>query len=122
MSTAILRLHYKTATHKIKNKISAVAAVRINWKAVYSAAFLFCLAMLAWYIVMVNQLTKGAYLIKSYNKDIRTLTTENKVLEAGFAESEFFGKVGLKARKLSFEKTTNVIYLQLLQNSLAEAK
>jgi|SRR3989344_2256350 len=121
MSTAILRLQ-RAATHTIKNRISSVSVARFNWKAVYAVGFIFCLVMLAWYIVMVNQLIKGAYVIKNYNKDIRTLTAENKVLEASFAESSFLGDVGQKAKQLSFEKTTNVKYLPMLQKSLADAK
>lgn len=121
MSTAILRLQ-RAATHTIKNNVSLAVAKRINWKAVYVVSFVACLAMLVLYIVMVNQLTRGAYLIKSYNKDIRTLTSENKTLEASFAESGFLGDVEMKAKELSFEKTTNVKYIPLVQNSLAQVK
>ncbi len=68
------------------------------------------------------QLTQGAYLIKKYNKEVGSLTAQNKTLETGFAESGFLGSVQEKAQALNFEKTTGVTYITVMSGSLAEAK
>ena len=78
--------------------------------------------MLVMYVFLVNQLTGGTYLIKNYNKEIESLSRENKILENNFAEAGFLGSVQNKTRELNFEKTTKVTYVQILDNSLAKAK
>ena len=122
MTTATLGLSYRAVSHKIKNRVLSLHFIKINWKVVYFLAFLALVSMIVFYILMVNQLTKGAYLIKNYNKDVTALLKENKILEASFAESGFLGGVQEKAKELSFHKTTGVTYINILQNSLAEAK
>ena len=78
--------------------------------------------MLAFYIFLVNGLTHGVYVIESYNKETRVLAKENRILETNFAESGFLGKVTKKANELSFEKTTKVKYIEMANNSLANAQ
>ncbi len=106
----------------LQHKIIPLNFIKINLKLVYFLAILFSLVMLVFYIFTVNELTKGAYLIKNYNKEVVSLLEENRNLQTNFAESDFLGLAQEKAKELSFEKTTNVTYIQILQNSLAEAK
>jgi hypothetical protein len=108
--------------HKIRRNILLVNMVTVNWKLVYFFAALFSLALLVFYIIMINDLTRGAYLIKNYNKQTVALSTENKTLQNQFAESGFLGGVLQEARALNFQKTSKVTYVQILKNSLAEAK
>ncbi len=93
----------------------------INWKIIYSVSILFLLLMLVFYVFLVNELTEGAYLIKNYDKEIKMLFQENKNLEANFAQAQFLGQVTAKAKELSFEKTTNIKYIKILESSLAKA-
>jgi|SRR5579863_9847551 len=116
MTTTTLRLHSQAARHKS----SAISAISINWKLVYACAMLASLAMLVFYIYQVNQLTRGAYAIRGYNNQISSLAGENTNLEAQFAQSDFLAGVAQQAQALGFEKTTNVAYVQIMQNSLAE--
>ncbi len=118
MSTAILRLHYRVIQHKI----TSVNFIKINWKLVYFLAILFSSIMLIFYIFRVNELIQGAYLVKNYNKEVSDLLAENRNLQANFAESDFLGRAQERTKELSFQKTTNVKYIQILQSSLAEAK
>ncbi len=118
MTTTTLHANNRALYHKIP----VLGAIKINWKLFYLSAIAASLAMLIMYIYMVNQLIQGAYVIKNYNKDVAALLKENKVLEVNFAESGFLAGVQEKARELSFEKTTGVTYIKVLQNSLAEAK
>ena len=116
MTTATL--NYKS----IQYKISLTRLIKINWKRVYIAALACSLMLLVLYIFRVNELTQGAFLIKNYTKKIYVISQENKILESDFAESGLLGQVQERASQLGFKKTTQVTYIQMLQNSLAEAK
>ena len=122
MTTAALSLGYRAINHKIKNKMTSAGVIKINWKLFYFLALSLSLVMLVSYIFMVNQLIQGAYVIKNYNKDIKVLLAENTELLASFAEVDFLGSVQERAKALSFQKTTGVKYLQILQSPLAQAK
>jgi hypothetical protein len=118
MSTATLRLHYRA----IGKKVASGQLIHIPFKFIYFLMAVCSLCLLVLYIVNVNQLTQGAYTIKNYNKEVSSLSAENDNLQATFAESSFLGTVQEQAQALSFEKVTNVKYVQILQNSLAQAK
>ena len=106
----------------INRKITLMGFLKINWKMVYLLSISLSLLLLVFYIFFVNELTKGTYLIKNYNKEMNNLLQENKTLEANFAESSFLGGVQDKVKKLGFEKTTEIKYKEILDNSLAKAK
>ncbi len=115
MTTATLA--YKA----VQSKVTSIHLVKIPWKLMYFSATLLCFFMVIWYIFLINQLTNGTYIIKNYNKQIHTITAENKTLENSFAKSGFLGSVEEKTQALNFEKTTHVTYVQILDNSLARA-
>ena len=116
MSTATLRLQYRA----ISQKITLPRPIKIPWKLGYFLAAVFSLLMVVFYIFSVNALTQGAYTIKNYHKEIKSLMVENKALQANFAEAGFLGSAQVQAKALSFEKTGKVKYIHMLQNSLAE--
>jgi hypothetical protein len=118
MSTAILRLHYKA----MQRRVTSVAMPKIPWKFIYILVGLFSFVLLVSYIFVVNQLTQGAYTIKSYHKELSGLLEENTHLQASFAENSFLGIAQENAQKLNFEKITSVKYVQILETSLAQAK
>ena len=103
-------------------KIATLHIPKIPWKIWYAVGIFFFLAMIVSYIFLVNELTKGSYMIKNYNTKIDNLLSENRKLETNFAESSFLGGVEAKVYALGFEKTTQVTYVQLLDNSLGMAK
>jgi len=118
MSTATLRLQYKA----VQKRVSGASAIHINVKVLYLLAALCCLVMLVSYVVRISELTKGAYLIKNYNREINSLTAENRRLQNSFAQSDFLVAAQEKARSLDFQKTTEVTYLQVSQSPVAKAK
>jgi len=118
MSTATLRLQYRALSHKI----FSLQVIKVPWKFIYVLAMACSLVMLVFYVFEVNELIRGNFLIKSYTRELNTLNVENGTLQANFAQSEFLGNLMAKSQELGFEKTTKVTYMQLLQNSLAEAK
>lgn len=83
------------------------------------AGFMMTCSLLIFYAFLINELTGGTYLIKSYDKQIKVLSQENKNLEVSFAKTGFLGSVEQKAQDLSFEKTTSVKYVQISDTSLA---
>ncbi len=118
MTTGVLRLRHQAA----QSKIAFVQIININVKLVYSLLALCCLAMLVFYILTINMLTAGAYLIKSDTRQLQALLAENDSLQTNVAQASFLGFAQEKAQELNFEKTTNIKYVQILQNSLAVAK
>lgn len=79
------------------------------------------MVLLFFYVWQINALTKGSYLITSYEKQISKLTQENKNLQVSFAERSFWGQALQKMQALNFQKVGNVTYIQILDNSVATA-
>jgi hypothetical protein len=102
--------------------MNSLHSVPIPWKTLCVCLSASCLALLVAYIFMVNSLTSGAYLMKSYEKQINKLSDQNRVLETSFAESNFLGQTQQDAQQLGFEKTSSVTYVQVADTSLARAR
>jgi len=120
MTTATLSYH--RAHKNLQAKISSVNLPLINWKVVCFIGFFMSLALLIFYVWQVNELTRGSYLINSYEKQISELSSENKNLVVSFAESSFLGQALIKIRELNFQKTTSIKYIQILDSSAEVAQ
>lgn len=112
-----IALSYNKIQKNIQAKIGAVALPIINWKKVCVIGFLTSLFLLLFYVWQISDLTRGFYVINSYEKQISRLSDENKNLQVSFAESSFLGQALLKIKSLNFEKTTSVKYIQILNSS-----
>ena len=117
MTTATISLLRVQKT--IQSKVDSIDMPTINWKSVCFIGFLISLALLFFYVVQVNALTKGYYLVNSYEKQISQLSEENKNLQVSFAENSFLGQALLKIQALNFQKTVSVKYIQVPDNSVA---
>jgi len=115
MTTAIL--NFAKAQKKMQVRISSIELPSINWKAVCFVGFFVCLSLLIFYVWQINDLTRGSYLINSYENQINKLAEENKNLQFSFAESSFLGQALVKIQALDFQKTTKIKYIQVPQNS-----
>jgi hypothetical protein len=111
-----ITLTYQAIQHRVKS----FNIPKVNWKVVYCLGMVLFLAMLVFYVYLVNEMTRSVYVIKNYEKEISVLLGENKKLEAHFTKTNLLGKITDKARELSFEKTTNIKYMQILESSLAK--
>lgn len=120
MTTAALS--YFRTQKRITSKVSSINFPELNWKVICFAGLFVTLLLLIFYVWQVNGLTKGSYLVGSYEKQISQLTEENKNLEVSFAESSFLGQALQKIQDLNFEKAASVKYIQILDNSVAKAK
>ncbi len=113
-----IAISYKAAQQKIR----AINAPHIPWKAYYVVMLAVLLCMLVAYVYLVNQLTGGSYVIKNYNREITELTAANKELQTTFAESGFLGNVQERVKSMNFEKTTEVTYVEILKNTVGVVK
>ena len=120
MTTATIG--YLKVQKEIQARISSIDIPQINWKAFCFAGLFLCLSLLIFYVWQINNLTHGSYLLNNYEKQISSLSAENKNLEVSFAESSFLGQALTKIQALNFQKVTftSVKYLQILDSS-AEA-
>ena len=110
MTTATLSLKIKKQT---KSKAAAISLPNLNWKAVCLLGFVASLVLLVFYVWQVNDLTRGSYLINSYQRQVGKLSDENKNLQVSFAQNSFLGQVLQETQALNFQKVTSVQYVQV---------
>jgi len=115
MTTATLNLY--RVQKSLQTKINSVDLPAVNWKSVCCIGFFMSLALLVFYVWQINDLTRGSYLMGSYEKQITKLSDENKNLQVSFAESSFLGQAMEKVQALNFQKTSSVKYIQVLDSS-----
>ncbi len=116
MTTAVL--DYLRVQKRIQAKVSSVSLPILNWKMICMFGFIICLPLLVIYVWQVNDLTRGTYLVNSYEKQVSKLSSENKNLQVSFAENSFLGEALQKIQALNFEKTTSVKYVQIPDGSV----
>ncbi|MDO8486619.1 MAG: hypothetical protein Q7S77_02920 [Candidatus Staskawiczbacteria bacterium] len=105
------------AYSSITKKANSFNFLRINWKAYCFGAFLISLCLAIFYVLQINYMIGNTYLIKDYQKQINSLSQENKILEVDFAKTSFMETIGEKTQEMSFEKVKNVKYVQILEGS-----
>ena len=106
----------------IQNRVSEISLPKINWKPICFFGILISLVSLIFYVFQINELTKGTYLIRNYDSQLNSLSQENINLETSFAQINFLAAAQQKSAEMDFQKTTAVKYVQILNNSLADAK
>lgn len=94
-------------------RVSSISFPRFNWKMFYLLAALLSLCLLIFYVYSVNKITANILVVKNYNKQVEELSRENRMLQADLEQFSFWGKIMVGAKELSFEKTTNIKYLQM---------
>ncbi len=72
------------------------------------------------YVFQINRMVQGAYLIKSYQKQVNELTQVNKNLEINLAQISYLENIQDKTEELNFQKVQEIKYVQILDNSLAK--
>ena len=110
------------ASRALHHKAKSLSLPHVNFKVVYTIGIVACFLLSMLYVFSVNQLTSGAYTIKTYNKELASLSKENRMMEAEFAESGLLDQIHVTVQELGFEKTATVKYVQILDNSVAAAQ
>ncbi|MCX6720401.1 MAG: hypothetical protein NTW11_01190 [Candidatus Staskawiczbacteria bacterium] len=117
MTTAVLG--YLKVQKSIQSKVRSINLPVINWKSVCFVGFFVSLSLLVFYVWQINNLTRGSFLVNSYETQISKLSAENKNLQVSFAENSFLGQAMEKIQALNFQKTTSVKYIQIPDSSVA---
>ena len=63
---------------------------------------------------------RGSYLIKSYQKTLDNLISENKNLEINLSQISYVENIQKKSQELNFERVWTIKYIQILDASLAK--
>lgn len=104
-------------------KTISIVMPTINWRRFCITGMLLMATLiflsLVLYVYQVNELTRGNYTIKNYEKEISNLSNQNAKLETSFAEIAFLGDIEQKAKNLNFRKITDIKYIQVLPSYLA---
>lgn len=107
-----------------KAKTFSPEFLQINWRKLYYVVFylsaILLFLFLVFYVFQINELTKGNYVTKNYDKEVKTLSDKNATLETIFAEVDFLGDVQKKAGEMNFEKVKAIKYIQVLDSFLAK--
>lgn len=118
MTTAVLNY---IKSQKARVKIDSISFPHVNWKIVCIFGVAFLAMALVFYAYQISNLTRGYYLINSYEKEITNLSKENKNLQLSFAESSFLAGVLQKAEDLNFQRISSVKYIQIIDSPIAVA-
>jgi len=118
--TAISFISY--INKNIRNNSKVLGCFSENWDKVCFAGFALCLLLLFFYIYQINVLTSGTYFISKDRLLIEEISKENKKLEVLFAENNYLEEILSKIENSNFQKTVSIKYIQILDNSLANAK
>jgi len=102
-------------------KIKSIAVPHVPWKAVLVTGIALVITLLVLYVILINAMTQGAYVMKTYDKQIDTLSSENQALHMKSAQTDELSRVIDQARSAGFEKASGIKYVQIFDNSLARA-
>ena len=76
-------------------------------------------ALFSFYIFQLNEITKGMELVKNYDKELRKLSEENKLLEIKFSQLNSMANLGLLVEKLNFDETGKIDYIKIPEGVVA---
>lgn len=79
------------------------------------------LASLILYLLQVEKLTKGSYLVKIYQKELKTLQEENFVLEKKETELFSLENIENKINQLTFVNVSEVKYIPISYDYLVRS-
>lgn len=101
-------------------KVLSIRLPRVNWK--FFMLFGFCVVLFfsVLYVFQINQMIRGGYVIKSYQKQVDDLIGKNKNLEVNLAQISYLENIQNKAKELNFGQVKTIKYIQILDSSLAK--
>ena len=81
--------------------------------------FIAICGLLVLHIFQINALTKGFYLIRTYEKDITRLSQENKNLGVSFSQINSLNNMEKEMINLNFVKAKQIRYIHLISSLVA---
>jgi len=79
--------------------------------------FSVAIALVAVCVFQINARTREVYLLDQYQKQLDTLTQENKILEISFSKTNSLNSIGDLAQNQLFEKTNKIEYIRILETT-----
>ncbi len=79
-------------------------------------------SLLVSYIFQINSLVSKSYSLKSYQKNIEKISSENEKMESSLAGAGSLQNAEVRIAELGFEKITKIHYIQILENAVARAQ
>lgn len=107
----------------INKKANTFSLPKFNQNVLLLVLGFISICLLFLYIVNVNALTRGSYIVKEYDKKITLISDEKKNLEISFQQNNFLDSMQQKAATLGFSKVDRLKYVQISNDlNLARAK
>jgi len=96
----------------------SIKQISLNLKIFWILTIILTITFLVFYILQVNLMTKETYLIRDYQKTIKELSRENKILEINFSQENSLSHLEVLVKNLNLEKTDKIHYIQVLESQV----
>ncbi|MFC1663640.1 hypothetical protein ACFL0A_00725 [Patescibacteria group bacterium] len=90
-----------------------------NLKIFWALSSVLIISLLFFCLFQINEIAKGNYLTKNYQKKIADLSGENKGLEITASQLNSLTNIEALVANLNFEKITKIHYIKVLESSVA---
>ena len=90
--------------------------MKLFWVVLFSISIA---ALLIFYILQINFLTKEAYFLQSDETKVNQLSGENETLKVNFSKANSLTNIDGYLSNQDFEKVSQVKYIRILESSVA---
>ena len=94
-------------------------SLKISLRFFWAGTITLLLSLLVFYIFQANEVVKGTYSIKQYEKSFAQASLENNNLKINFSKSNSLDSIEVLAQNLNFEKNTGAKYIQMSGGQVA---
>ena len=110
-----------TLTRSIPQKLSFFTFPRISLLGVWILFFIFFLFILSFYIFQVSEMAKTSFLVSNYEKQVTSITQENKNLETNLSQVSSLGNLETILKSSNYEKVGSgkIHYIRVLEEVVA---
>ena len=98
--------------------IGKLTPLRLNSRALFVSGALSIVGLLVFSIFQVGLMVKDIYTVQEYQKTIKDLSRENKVLELNLSEKNSLVSLGDIIKNLDFQEVNNVRYIRVLDKQV----
>jgi len=92
--------------------------LKFSLKAFWIITLILIGTLLIFYIFQINEMTKGIYLLKIYERKIADLSKENKTLEITSSQLNSLENLEGLVKNLNFEKIDKIHYIRVLESQV----
>ncbi|MCP6717954.1 MAG: hypothetical protein KJI70_00190 [Patescibacteria group bacterium] len=100
--------------------MTKILALKTGLKNYHIILIALIFALVSIYIVQVGGLAKDRYLLGSFQKQLNSLSNNNKFLDIDFSKMNSLSHIDqILAKNSGFVKTNNVKYIKIVEGSIA---